>query len=205
MRQGPLCDSRAMCLAPPGGKVAVSLSSLMPEMPAPSGGCVNARTVAAAYLNRPRLSVCIIRLVALVWILILGQSSFAGSYSPRHKARPHQRPILASAVRIASHSHVCPACERPENRSAVSPCECLLESLVTGFLDNPNDDETSDDPNDDDDAWEGLDADDSTDVPTDVCFQDAVRYLTDLELGSTPAWTETLTSSPFLAPQRLRC
>ncbi len=70
-------------------------------------------------------------------------------------------------------------------------------------LSDPNDDGTSDDTDDDDDTSKSVVNNDNTNVPIIAGLQEKAPYL--IHLCRTPgAWTAP-SSSPFLAPLRLRC
>jgi len=95
--------------------------------------------------------------------------------------------------------HVAP----PERRAALhSPRRHRAAPKIVPWGD-PDDDGTSDDTDDDDDTSKSLNSEDNTDVSIIAYVQEKVSYLITLRCERV-AWTAP-SSSPFLAPQRLRC
>jgi hypothetical protein len=144
------------------------------------------------------------RLVALIWALILGQASVAGSLAAREVARAPKSPDLATTVdRVVcdSQTHVA---QSEHGAHARSLKRHGTRSKIALWKNPDCDDETSNDTDDDDDTSNDLNDDDETDVPIIFWLQDPVRYLIAVEAGFAPSWTETL-SSPFPMYRQLRC
>jgi hypothetical protein len=150
----------------------------------------------------------VIRLVALIWALILGNASNADSRVAREVApAPKGADVAAKLDRVLSNSQTHVA--QSEHGSRKRSLKRHGVGSKIALWHNPDcDDETSQDSDDDDDTSNDLndndDDDDETDVPILFWLQDVGRYLIALEGKSAPAWTETL-YSPFPTQQRLRC
>jgi hypothetical protein len=181
-----LGDDRTQAPADPGRDPAAWVSSLVPEVPVPSGPGASSGAVAGVCLVSPHPTRRAIRLVALILALILGQVSTVGNVAAREEV-PLPGDILraASTIRVVSDSRVC--VDRVLNGSI---------QLSDGRPFVSFDDVAWDDPDDDDDE---------TDEPI-TWLEEMDRYLclTASEISFAPAWTET-PSSPFFASQRLRC
>jgi len=144
-----------------------------------------------------------IRLVTLLWALILGQAAVADNLGAWRLGSPP-----ASPARTASSGRVQPGAPirvAPfASSSSLRPHKHPHAFPLFGSLNDPTDDEMSDDPTDDNEAWDDLNACVDTNAPTIVWLQEVVCYLIASEAEFSPAWAE-MPSSPFLAPQRLRC
>jgi hypothetical protein len=147
----------------------------------------------------------VIRLVALIWALLLGHGSIAGSLAAPEVARAPKGPDPATTVeQVVSDSQTHLA--QPEHGSRKRSLKRHGVGSKIALWHNPDcDDETSQDSDDDDDTSNDVnDNDDETDVPFVFWFQDPVRYLIALEAESARVCTET-PLSPFPTLQRLRC
>jgi len=204
MRAMFLGDDRAEAPADPVRDPVVWVSSSVRQVSVSSGPGSWRGTLAAVCLVSPSRTQRVIRLVALIWALLLGHASVAGSLAAREEARAPHSPDLAATVDPVvsdSHTRVAPSEHGARPRS--------LKRHGVGskiaLWNNPDcDDEASRDSDDDDDTSHDLNDVDETDVPILFCLQDMVRYLIVLEAESAPAWTET-PYSPFPTQQRLRC
>jgi len=199
-----LGDDRAEAPADPVWDPVVWVSSSVRQVSVSSGPGSWRGTIAAACLDSPFPTQRVIRLVALIWALILGHASLAGSLAAREVARAPQAPDLAATVD--------PVVSNSSTRVAQSEHGSRLRSLkrhgvgtkIARRYDPNCDDETSRDSDDDDDTSNDVNDDDETDVPIVFWLQDPVRHLIALEAESAPVWIETL-DSPFPVQQRLRC
>jgi hypothetical protein len=202
MRDAFLGEDCFRAPADPEKGPAAQVSSLVPEISAPSVSTARNGTVAVVRLQLPRLGFPALRSVAQIWVLTLGQAATAESPVAREGAPPPDGsvgittavcptppcPPVARLAKIRHHGRTCVTPHFPRPR-----------------LYDPNDDVASDDPNDDDDGdWEDPTADDNSNDSAIAWLPEMVRYLTASEVGSAPAWAET-PSSPFLTPHRLRC
>jgi hypothetical protein len=150
-----------------------------------------------------RISLHLVRLVALVWTLIQGQSCFAGSNLTREKVPPRHGPVRTTKViRFVTHYRV--GFAEPDSDSIASSIEDPSGSSVNDRQNDQSDDGTSDDPNDDDDAWDDLKAAVDTETPVIVWLPQTLLFLSAPEPESASLWFEFPTS-PSRALQRLRC
>jgi hypothetical protein len=156
--------------------------------------------VAAASPLLARLAIPAIRWVTLIGALILGPSMTAESFAARMPAPPHDGPI--DVARAGWPTPSSPVARLMKIRAGHRTSVAL--HFPRPRLYDPSDDEASDDPTDDDDNWEDVSAVDNSTELVVAWFPVMVRYLTAHEVGSAPLRTET-PSSPFLAPQHLRC
>ena len=150
-----------------------------------------------------RISSHLVRLVVPVVMLILAQSSFAGSTLTREKVPPRHAQVRASKIiRFVTHYRVGVA----EFESESTPCslECLAGSFVKDRQNDQSDDGTSDDPNDDDDAWDDLNAAEDTEAAVFVWVPQVFCCFFAPDLEWTPLEFESPTS-PSKSLQRLRC
>jgi hypothetical protein len=150
-----------------------------------------------------RISPHLVRLVVPVVMLILAQSSFAGSTLTREKAPArHAQARASKIIRFVTHYRVGVA--EFESESATSLIECLAGSFVKDRQNDQSDDGTSDDPNDDDDAWDDLNAAENTEAAVFVWVPQVFRCFYAPDPGWTPLGFESPTS-PSKSLQRLRC
>jgi hypothetical protein len=201
MRAVFLGGDRAVAPADPvRGPVAWSV-----RKPALSGGARSFRgTDGPLPAASPCVSQRVIRSIALVWALVLGNLSMAGTLAAREGERaPH---IPGTAVKVD-----CVTCDARTHVIQTEPGFHPRSLKRHGarskiaLWHNPDcDDETSKDSDDDDDTSNDVNDDDETDVPIMFWLEDPVRYLIVLEAESAPAWTETL-ASPFPTYRQLRC
>src|SRR5262249_18600101 len=170
-------------------------------MPVPSAHGARYGTVAAALRIAPQLRLVVIRSVALLGVLILGQVSVAGNLE-RVEGRPPDNSVQAASTgRVQSGFPIRVA--RLGSGSTLLPLKRFHAFPKIARSGDPNDDAMSDDPNDDDDSWDDLNGDDDTSVPIIAWFQEMVPYLSAPECAPV-TWTAHL-PSPFLTLQRLRC
>jgi hypothetical protein len=169
-----------------------------------SAGLLRLRVASESRVSPTRMQ-RVVELVALIWLLILGQVSMARDVGEPEVARARIDLDPARTVdgvapechtRVAQSEHG--SRQRPLKRHHVSAKIALLHSP-------DSDDETSEDSDDDDDTSNDVnDNDDDTDLPIVFWLQDMVRYLIAVEAESALPWTES-PSSPFPTLQRLRC
>jgi hypothetical protein len=147
----------------------------------------------------------VVRLVALVWLLVLGQVSMAGNVGEREVARARIDIDPARTVDgVAPDCHTRVA--QPEHGSRQRPLKRHHVSAKVAILHNPDsDDETSEDSDDDDDTSNDVNVDDDETDPEIIFWHHGVLcYLIALEAQSGPVCIDT-PSSPFPTLQRLRC
>jgi hypothetical protein len=142
-------------------------------------------------------------LIALLWVLSLGQASFAGNPAGLEAGAPHEssvQPVTPSGV----HSNFFLRATRYGNYSTFRLRKCLHAFPKVALSNDPYDDAASDDPNDDDDAWDDLNGYDDTGVSSIAWLREAVPYLRAPERAPV-TWTAYPSSPPFLTLLRLRC
>lgn|GEM_PF-1139664 len=185
-------------------EAAAAISSSGPEAGGLRGPGARSGALVALCRLPHRVSIPVVCLVALLWALVLGQASFAGSVPNPEKVPSPDGPSQATkAVRVVSHdhAHIAPW----ENGSALPSDVKFRPSRRTHHSSHLNGGRTSDDPNDDDDAWNYLSADDDhTDASITLWLPEIALDLMAPEAQSTSAWTSP-PSSPSLMCPPLRC